>query len=259
MSDTNPARSTESLWAYHRKRLQESPESPEAIKLRNRIVMENINLVREIAHRWADQCPESFEDLVQIGVIGACKAAGKFDPTKGNAFSSFAVPYIQGAIQHHLRDHWNTLKVPRRTVEEVSKVRRTQRKFEKLGRPVSEDEAAEGLQIPQHKWRWMSEAMSQRQVVSLDEGIHPIPDEALDEPQESTERQWLYQELEKLPDPQRTCVVERFFAELSFEEIAQRRGVSTAVVEIWIEQSLQRLRNGHSANTRLGERNGCTG
>ena len=35
---------------------------------------------------------EELDDLIQIGYIGLIKAAERFDPDKGNKFSTYAVP-----------------------------------------------------------------------------------------------------------------------------------------------------------------------
>ena len=66
------------------------------------------------AHHWVNQCAESYEDLLQVGCIGLIRAIERFDTTKGSAFSSFAMPYIRGEIQHYLRDRSYSVRIPRR-------------------------------------------------------------------------------------------------------------------------------------------------
>jgi len=73
-------------------------------EIRNELVKLNFGLVRKEAHHWVNQCTESYEDLLQVGCIGLIRAIERFDTTKGSAFSSFAIPYIRGEIQHYLRD-----------------------------------------------------------------------------------------------------------------------------------------------------------
>jgi RNA polymerase sigma-B factor len=56
-------------------------------------------------------------DLTQIAVIGLIKAVDRYDPYRGVAFSSYAVPTILGEIRRHFRDDaWN-VRVPRRLQE----------------------------------------------------------------------------------------------------------------------------------------------
>ena len=73
-------------------------------QIRNQLVQLNIGLVRKEVHHWVKQCTESYEDLMQVGCIGLIRAIERFDLSRGSAFSTFAVPYIRGEIQHYLRD-----------------------------------------------------------------------------------------------------------------------------------------------------------
>ena len=60
---------------------------------------------------------EPFEDLVQVGSIGLLLAIERFDPERGVAFATYAVPTIVGEIQRHFRDRAWALHVPRRLKE----------------------------------------------------------------------------------------------------------------------------------------------
>lgn len=68
-----------------------------------RLIGENIGLVRSIALRFRDRGCEH-EDLIQIGTIGMIKAIRSFSFDRGTAFSTYAVPLIMGEIKRHLRD-----------------------------------------------------------------------------------------------------------------------------------------------------------
>ncbi len=96
--------------------LREYQQSPSE-KVRNQLVELNFGLVRKEAYYWVNQCHESYEDLLQVGCIGLIKAIEKFEISLGNAFSSYAMPYIRGEIQHYLRDKSVTLKIPRHWLE----------------------------------------------------------------------------------------------------------------------------------------------
>jgi RNA polymerase sigma-B factor len=75
-----------------------------AVRHRNALVLRHLNLVHQQVNRLRHLCSEPVDDLVQIGRQGLIVAAERFDPDRGVAFSSFAVPYIQGHIRHHIRD-----------------------------------------------------------------------------------------------------------------------------------------------------------
>lgn len=89
-------------------------QSNPSYALRNKLVQLNLGLVRKEAHRWLNQCTESYDDLIQVGCLGLIRAIERFDMSKGHAFSSFAVPYIRGEIQHYLRDKSPQVRIPRR-------------------------------------------------------------------------------------------------------------------------------------------------
>ncbi len=63
----------------------------------------NLGLVTSVAMRFRGRGAEN-EDLIQIGSIGLLKAIRSFDPGRGFAFSTYAVPLIIGEIRRFLRD-----------------------------------------------------------------------------------------------------------------------------------------------------------
>src|SRR4028119_1493224 len=89
---------------HHTLQLLRKYQQSGSANIRNQLVKLNLGLVRKEAHYWVDQCTESYEDLLQVGCLGLIRAIEKFDISKGHAFSSFALPYIRGEIQHYLRD-----------------------------------------------------------------------------------------------------------------------------------------------------------
>lgn len=78
-----------------------------------RLIRLNMGLVRRIAVAYQYQCPGHLDDLIQEGSLGLIKAINRFDSTKGNAFSSYAVSLIRGDIRHYIRDRANVIRVPR--------------------------------------------------------------------------------------------------------------------------------------------------
>ena len=67
------------------------------------LLRENAGLIRSVAYRFRDRGVD-MEDLLQIGTIGMIKAIRSFDPERGTALSTYAVPLIFGEIRRHLRD-----------------------------------------------------------------------------------------------------------------------------------------------------------
>ena len=71
----------------------------------NDLVERNLGLVRAIASKVVGMAPASvsFDELVSCGNQGLVEAAGRFDPDRGVAFSTFAYYRIRGAIFDGLR------------------------------------------------------------------------------------------------------------------------------------------------------------
>ncbi|MCD7831766.1 MAG: sigma-70 family RNA polymerase sigma factor [Firmicutes bacterium] len=67
------------------------------------LVTSNAGLVRSIAERFVGRGAEP-DDLYQLGMIGMVRAIRTFDPERGCAFSTYAVPLIMGEIRRFLRD-----------------------------------------------------------------------------------------------------------------------------------------------------------
>jgi len=79
-------------------------------------------LTRALARRYASpSCTR--EDLEQAANEGLIKAIHRFDPERGVAFGSFAVPTILGELRRYLRDTAWPAHVPRSLQERVREVR----------------------------------------------------------------------------------------------------------------------------------------
>ncbi len=92
-------------------------------RARGELVERFLPLARELARRFA-RGREGSEDLAQVASIGLLKAIDRFDPERGIAFTSFAVPTITGELKRHVRDYGWPLHVPRPVRERAVRVRR---------------------------------------------------------------------------------------------------------------------------------------
>ncbi|WP_054950905.1 RNA polymerase sigma factor SigB [Numidum massiliense] len=84
--------------------------------LQHEIVNRYRKLVESLAASFAGG-NESYEDLVQVGMIGLLGALERYDPRFETSFEGFAVPTIVGEIKRYIRDKTWSVHVPRRIKE----------------------------------------------------------------------------------------------------------------------------------------------
>lgn len=132
------------------------------LRVRNQIALLNNGLVEKLASKYAEDGRESFEDLCQVGMIGLLKAVDKFDPARGAAFSSYAVPFIRGEILHHRRDKAGAIKIPRSWSDRFNLLRQL------LDDGASHGEMARACRIPEDQIPMALDAMLRPGAISLD-------------------------------------------------------------------------------------------
>jgi RNA polymerase sigma-B factor len=136
--------------------------------LREELVRSYLPLARTIARRYESR-RVPVEDLVQIAAIGLMKAIDRYDPGRGIAFSSYAVPTMVGEVQRHFRDHTWGVRPPRDLQERAQHVLAINRTLgAELGRPPSAGEIAERLRVSLEDVVEALQACDARDTTSLD-------------------------------------------------------------------------------------------
>jgi RNA polymerase sigma-B factor len=223
--------------------------------VRNQLVKLNFGLVRKEAHYWINQCHESYEDLLQVGCLGLIRAIEKFEISKGHAFSSFAVPYIRGEIQHYLRDKGVTVRIPRRWLalqQQAIGVSRSLR--EQYNRQPTDSEVAAALKISLSEWQEIKLAWANRAPLSLDVPIQDgeegstslgelVPDNRYRSFQLAQEDQMrLQQALFQLEQRTREVLEFVFLQDLTQKQVAERLGISVVTVSRQVKKGLDSLK-----------------
>jgi RNA polymerase sigma-B factor len=212
------------------RRLAALPPGRQHDAVREQIVEAWLPMADRLAGRFRSR-GESFEDLRQVAALGLVKAVDRYDPARGNAFESYAVPTITGEIKRHFRDHMWTLHVPRRrpTVAEIASYTE-----------LSEDDVRVGL-----------EALESFTALSLDaqlpggedgyalSDVLGAADPALDV---VVDREAVKPRLAALPERERAILYLRFFGDMTQSRIAEEFGISQMHVSRLISRCCNRLR-----------------
>jgi len=142
---------------------------------RDRVVLENLSLVKAIAIRVHESLPVhvDLDDLVHAGVLGLFDAASKYDPDKKVVFQSYAKHRVKGAILDSLRQlDWASRDLRKRQ-KQLDVV--THDLMTRLGRTPTEEEIAETLGLGIDRWRRVALELKNLGLVSAS-SLRPDPE-----------------------------------------------------------------------------------
>jgi RNA polymerase sigma-B factor len=221
---------------------------------REELVERFLPLARQLARRYQRQ-NEPLDDLMQVASMGLVKAIDRFDPSRGTAFSTYAVPTILGELKRYFRDSGWAVHVPRGMQERVMKLdQASQELHRKLGRSPSASELGEELGLTSEEVLEAMEAASAYDAISLEEqrgsdsrdSQEPTYADSLGTDEERYELveygATIAPTMKALSERERLILHLRFVEDLTQSEIADRIGVSQMHVSRLIRRALARLR-----------------
>jgi RNA polymerase sigma-B factor len=222
------------------------------VAARDALIERFLPLARQLARRY-QRAEEPLDDLVQVASVGLVKAVDRFDPRRGVAFSSYAVPTILGELKRYFRDSGWALHVPRGVQERAMQVDRAIKELAgRLGRSPSVTEVAEHTKSSVEDVLGAMEASQAYEAVSLESerrGGEAGSDTYADTIGAEDERYDLVEygaaiapALRALPSRDRLILHLRFVEDLTQSEIAERIGVSQMQISRLIRRALTRLR-----------------
>jgi RNA polymerase sigma-B factor len=218
---------------------------------RDAIVERFMPLARRLAGRY-NRRPDSLDDLTQVAALALVKAVDRFDPTRGIAFSSYAVPTIVGEIKRHFRDHGWAVRPPRALAERALRVEGAVREFTvehghaptvaELCRQtgLTEEEVLDAL----HAGRAASASSLDAPVSKQDEGITSLGDRiGVDEGGYGiVEQRVLLEGLLRGVSPRdREILHMRYVDDMTQAEIGEVFGVSQMQVSRLVRSSIERM------------------
>ena len=218
---------------------------------RDELVERFLPLARKLARRYSG-AHEPFDDLFQVASYGLLKALDRFDPERGIAFSSFAVPTIVGELKRYFRDLGWSVHVPRGAQELALKIQRAQQELiTRTGRSPTVHDLAQYLELSIEQVLDGLQAAAGHHAASLDVPNDESDDDAgtLADTRGVEDAGFALVEnsatvaaaLQLLSDRERHVLTLRFFEDRTQSEIAAMIGVSQMQISRILRQALARL------------------
>lgn len=179
------------------------------------------------------------DDLVSDGTLGLMRAIEQFEPQRGIKFETYATPVVRGAIYNGLRDlDW----MPERTRAKVKALQTTMEKFMmEHGRPGTEEELAREMKTTSREISDLVLDLFCMYIPSLDQPLADsdeesfsfldvLEDKAGQDPvmeYEVQENKKIIQDaLGKLDEEEKNLIRLHYYQGISFEDVAERMGIS---------------------------------
>jgi RNA polymerase sigma-B factor len=138
---------------------------------REELIESYLPLAKQLARRFRDRA-EPLADLTQVAYVGLVAAVDRWDPERGTAFSSFAVPTILGELRRYFRDNTWMVRPPRDLQELWLNICRARDElWQELGREPSVQDVADSLGVTIEQVSDALQAGAIRVAGSLDEPL----------------------------------------------------------------------------------------
>lgn len=218
-------------------------------QLRTAVILASLPVARSVASRYRGRGIEQ-HDLEQIAALGLVKAVRRWKPGLSDDFLQFAVPTITGEIKRYFRDHWWTVRPPRRLQEARAAMAQFEQDFRQdTGREpddrrtatelgVDVDTVREARQVRQRARPASLEAAAEADNGTFDRAVS-FDDVNL---RRVEDRMTVQSMLATLSERERTVVQLRFFRSWSQAKIGERIGVSQMQVSRILRDVYGKLR-----------------
>ncbi len=198
------------------------------MKERDRLILENISLVKKVASKIYYRLPKGdieFDDLVNVGVIGLIKAIEKYDKNKAK-FSTYAYIKIRGEILDYLR----SLDIVPRTVRD--KIKKEPPLEE--GKPVPLSNTAVMISI--------EKALSSDESLKIIDTLVSNRDTPEEEVIKEDQKEKLINAIQLLGEKERKVLQMLYFEEKDLKTIAQQLDISVSRVSQIKHEAIKKLK-----------------
>jgi RNA polymerase sigma-B factor len=218
-------------------------------RARELLVRRYTPLARSLAARYA-RGTEPLDDLFQVACLGLLKAIDRYDPARGTAFASFAVPTMLGELKRHFRDTTWAVRIPHSVHDLAMHVRRAKVDLlQLLGREPTLAELATALGAPEDRLAAAVDALAAYELVSLEaarssngSGLHDAIGQEDGGLAQIVQRAEVDELTECLSAGERQVLWLRFEEDLTQRQIGDRLGLSQVSVSRTLRRALADLR-----------------
>ena len=218
--------------------------------LKNTLIIGNLKLILSVIKKINFSNNVDRDDLFQIGSIGLIKAIDNFDISYNVAFSTYAIPMIQGEIRRYLRDN-NNVKISRQIKDLAYKILKTKEEY--ISKNYKEPTNEEISKILNEDLYKIDEAIkSLNCVVSLQDCVIQENGEEMNYLDHLSEnynfekdfinKNTLKLGISKLEKTQKAVIINRYYKGMTQEEIAKELFISQAQVSRLEKNAISNLK-----------------
>jgi RNA polymerase sigma-B factor len=216
--------------------------------IEDELVLSHLGIARTAARAYAGAGRDP-EDLWQVACLGLTKAVQRFDPDRGTSFHGYAIPTVHGELKRYLRDVTWMIRPPRQLQDLRAAVLRSQPVLaQALGREPGLEEIAEALGEDRGAVAEALTCLNSLRPQSLEappeDGTFALAEKLSwveDRQDRREERLMLRAAVRELSALEQQLLFDRYFQELTQQQIGLRLGMSQMQVCRMISRTLVKL------------------
>lgn len=177
------------------------------------------------------------DDLYQAGIVGLLKAYKNYKYDGKTKFSSYAYKYIYGEM--YLLVNNNSMKINKDTIKLANTIEKARYSYaQKINKIPSDEELSKFLNIPLSTIQEVSSVTNES--ISLDDESDSLYNK-LSKNEDYDNNILILQGLKYLTEDEKKIIIDRYYNDLTQDEIAKKMELSQVTVSRYEKRSLNKL------------------